>query len=197
MSRKRNSKRNNGIRNKRVRRERGSWRDALGLQPGHYLPLHPALTDIECPDCGASWSAPQRQRRADAGVLDHAATCPIGKGYADAAEDDRLWFAAHPRATQRVRPPSMAELQAVMLSTGQALPDMPHGGRYEPGGEVVVTKLSARLRQRDFTGAVMWAQPVLSPPNEVEGAYDADEYDEYGVRWFREHLSPTDEGQWL
>jgi hypothetical protein len=91
----------------------------------------------------------------------------------------------------------MAELQAVMLATGQELPDMPHGVRYEPAGEVVVRKLSDGLRARDFSGAILLAQPVLSPSIEAEANYDADEYDEYGVRWFREHLSPTDEGQWL
>ena len=186
MSKKRNTNRN---RNKRVRRERGHWLDAVALQPGSYLPADPRLTDITCPDCGASWSAPQRQRRAGlGGSLDHALTCPIGKGYADAAEDDRLWFAAHPDATERVRPPSMAELQAVMLSTGQALPDMPNGGQLEPAGQVVVRKLTEVLRVRDFSAAVLLVAPVLSY---ADGLHP-DEFDETGQLWFREHVGPID-----
>lgn len=180
---------------KRIRRERGHWLDTgpRPLEPGHYLPLDPRLTAITCPDCGASWTAPEHQRSAGSGgALDHAPTCPIGKGYADAAEDDRLWFEAHPGETERERPPTMAEIQAVMLSTGQALPDMPNGCRYEPGGQVVVTKLSEHLRARDFTGTILFAAPVLSATD----GYHPDEFDASGQFWFREHLTPRDEGQW-
>lgn len=164
------------------------------LKPGHYLPPHPALTEITCPDCGATWNAPTKHRRPGvSGQLDHADTCPIGKGYADAADDDREWFAANPEATERVRPPTMPELQAVMLTTGQALPDMPNGGRLEPGGEVVVTKLGNQLRQRDFSGTILLVAPVLST---ADGLHP-DEFDETGQLWFREHLGPSrlDEGQ--
>lgn len=194
---KRNDKRNSPKRGKRVR---GHWLadTTPRLAPGHYLPLHPGLTEVTCPDCGAHWEAPNRQRRpGPGGAIDHAPTCPIGKGYAEASDDDRAWFDSNPDESERVRPPTMAELQAVMLATGQELPDMPHGVRYEPAGEVVVRKLSDGLRARDFSGAILLAQPVLSPSIEAEANYDADEYDEHGVRWFREHLSPTDEGQWL
>lgn len=158
------------------------------LAPGHYLPVDPRLTDIECPDCGANWTAPEPQRKPGAGgALDHAPTCPIGKGYADAADDDREWFAANPDETERVRPPTMAELQAVMLSTGQALPDMPNGCAYEPGGLVTVTKISDVLRQRDFRNAILLAAPALSP---ADGLHP-DEFDETGQLWFREHLGPS------
>ena len=157
MSNKRNGK-GNAKRRKTVRRERGHWLDANTpprLQPGYYLPIHPGLTDIECPDCGATWSAPGCQRKpGPGGALAHALTCPSGKGYANASDSDREWFADNPEATERVRLPTMAEVQAVMLATGQALPDMPHGGRLEPGGYVVVRRVSDDLRIRDFTAAV-------------------------------------------
>lgn len=188
---------------KRIGRKRGHWQDsapeAAPLESGAYPPIDPRLTTIVCPDCGVSWTAPDRQRRAGVGgSMEHAPTCPIGRGYAEAATDDRLWFEAHVGETERVRPPTMAEIQAVMLSTGQSLPDMPHGGRYEPGGQVIVTKHSEALRSRDFRGVILFAQPVLPPiAGEQDGRpYDADEYDSDGVRWFREHLFHTDEGQW-
>lgn len=202
MSKKRNTNRN---RNKRVRRERGHWLDAAQateptertfLGTSHAMPVHPGLTAIECPDCGATWSAPAparrrrgRERAASAGgALDHAPTCPIGKGYAEASDDDRAWFIAHPNATERVRPPTMAEVQAVMLSTGQALPDMPNGGQLAPGGHVIVTKISNELRRRDFSHTMLLVAPALSPAD----GYHPDEFDETGKLWFREHIGPSD-----
>lgn len=187
MSSKQNGKRNN--KQKRARRERADWREVKRpLAPGHYLPIDPRLTDIECPDCAARWSAPDRQRNAGpGGALEHAPTCPIGKGYAQASDDDRAWFDANPGTTERVRPPTLAELQAVALATGQALPDMPNGGRLEPGGVVVVTKVSEHLRQRDFSAAVLLVQPALSPAD----GYHPDEFDETGQLWFREHIGPS------
>lgn len=175
----------------RLRRERGHWRDdRLLVGQSHFLPIHPGLTNITCPDCGAHWEASEHQRRAGkGGALEHAPTCPIAKGYADASDDDRAWFIAHPEATERVRPPTMPEVQAVMLATGQGLPDMPNGGRYEPGGQVVVTKVTGELRRRNFSDAVLFAQPVLSPPaDSADEGYDADEYDADGQHIFREHF---------
>lgn len=180
------------------KRVRGNWRgDRQPLASGHYLPVDPRLTSITCPDCGAHWEAPDRQRKPGlGGALDHAPTCPIGKGYASAGDEDRAWFIANPMASERVRAPSMAEVQAIMLATGQALPDMPMGVSYQPGGEVTVRKMGNDLRTRDFSRAVLFAQPVLSPPNEADAGYDADEYDQTGTRIFREYIGPADfEGQ--
>ena len=199
MSKKRNSN------SKKVRRERGHWRDAdqpQPLAPGHYLPVHPGLTNIVCPDCGANWEAPTNQRRPGAGgAINHAESCPIARGYREAGDDDRAWFEANTEATQRIRPPTMAELQSIMLSTGQALPDQPNGCAYEPGGVVVVTKMSDVLRQRDFSGAILLAAPALSPAD----GYHPDEFDASGQMIFREHIGPSrlpdessidDEGLW-
>lgn len=192
--------------NKRFRsqgHQRGHWMGTpKPLAPGHYLPIDPRLTNIVCPDCGAEWVAPDRQRRpGPGGALDHAPTCPIGKGYADAGDDDRAWFIANPNETERVRVPTMAEVQAIMLSTGQALPDMPNGGELVPGGEVRVTKRSEHLRERDFSGALLLAAPVLS----VADGYHPDEFDQTGQLIFREHFGPSrlpgevsadDDGMW-
>lgn len=182
MSKNRNSKRTNkgNSSNKKVRRERGHWRDERQLiGSGHLLPIHPGLTHIECPDCGARAAGGQL-------ALDHAVSCPIGKGYADAAADDRAWFASHPEASERVRPPTMPELQAVMLVTGRALPDMPLGVRYEPAGEVTVTKINEDIRERNFSAAMLLAAPALSTAD----GYHPDEFDASGQMWFREHLAP-------
>lgn len=191
MSSKRNSKRNGNKRGKVVRRERGHWQDASvppRLKPGHYLPIDPRLTDIECPDCGAHWEAPNPQRKTGpGGSLNHAPTCPIAKGYAEASTGDRMWFDAHPDQTERVRLPTMPEVQAVMFATGQALPDMPNGGQLAPGGEVIVTKISEHLRQRDFRNAMLLIQPALST---ADGLHP-DEFDESGQLWFREHIGPS------
>lgn len=186
MSKKRYTKRNS--KGKKVRRERGSWLDdRQPISSGHYLAVHPALSRIECPDCGVVWTAPESQRRAgDGGTFAHAQTCPIGIGYQEASDDDRRWFAENPEAMERVRLPTMAELQAVMLVTGQAVPDMPNGGALEPGGFVTVTKLSDELRRRDFRNAMLLAAPMLSTAD----GYHPDEFDETGQLWFREHLAP-------
>ena len=85
-----------------------------------------------------------------------------------------------------------------MLATGQALPDMPHGVRYAPGGEVVVTKLSEQLRARNFSRAVLLAEPIMPMPTLGDSGYHPDEFDEDGQLWFREHIGPSrllDEGQ--
>lgn len=182
-----NRKRNKKFRS---RNEHAHWMGTpKPLEPGHYLPIDPRLTDIMCPDCGAQWEAPSKQRKpGPGGALEHAPTCPIGKGYADAGDDDRAWFIAHPNATERVRPPTMAEVQAVMLSTGQALPDMPNGGQLAPGGHVIVTKISNELRRRDFSHTMLLVAPALSPAD----GYHPDEFDETGKLWFREHIGPID-----
>lgn len=176
---------------KKVRRERGHWRDDTRVVPlptGHHMGIHPALTSITCPDCAAHWEAPEHQRRPGAGGgLEHAPTCPIGKGYAEAGDDDRQWFADHPGETQRVRLPTMAELQSMMLVTGQGLPDAPNGAVYEPGGEVIVTEVAPGLRRRDFKNAVLLAAPALSTAD----GYHPDEFDETGQMWFREHIGPS------
>lgn len=187
------NKRNN---NKRARRERGNWRlNRKPIRSAYYLPIHPGLTEVTCPDCGAHWEAPDRQRKpGNGGSLQHADTCPIARGYADAADDDRAWFAMNPNATERVRPPTMAEIQALMLATGQALPDSPGGCQYEPSGEVIVRKASEQMRSRDFSRTVLIAQPILPPPSDADAGFDDDEYDANGVRIFREHINIHDLG---
>lgn len=194
MSKKRNSK--------KIRRERGHWMgnkpaEPQPLAPGHYLPVHPGVDRIVCPDCGVVWESPEHQRQVgNGGGFAHADTCPIGKGYADAGDDDRDWFASHPEASERVRTPTMAELQAFMLVTGQSLPDMPNGGALEPGGFVTVTKVNDELRQRDFRNVMLLAAPALSTAD----GYHADEFDETGQLWFREHVAPgetsSDDEMW-
>lgn len=178
--------------NRKIRRERGHWmgrpsepHEPQPLAPGHYLSIDPRLigTEIECPDCGARAAGGQL-------ALDHAVSCPIGKGYADAAADDRAWFASHPEASERVRPPTMPELQAVMLVTGRALPDMPLGVRYEPAGEVTVTKINEDIRERNFSAAMLMAYPVLPEPKHGDIGYHRDEFNEDGQLWFREHVAP-------
>ncbi|MGP4058927.1 hypothetical protein ACTWP6_29640 [Mycobacterium sp. 4D054] len=81
----------------------------------------------------------------------------------------------------------MAELQSIMLATGQALPDMPNGGQLEPGGQVIVTQVAPGLRERNFKDAVLLMAPALSAAD----GYHPDEFDETGQMWFREHLGPS------
>ncbi len=187
-------KRKHSRRKQNPRQKRGYWLSDDPPQPlasGHYLPVDPRLTEITCPDCGAHWEAPSRQRQpGKGGALNHAPTCPIGMGYADAGHEDRAWFEAHPGETERLRLPTMAEIQAILLATGQALPDMPMGVSYEPSGEVKVCKVSGDLRLRDFSGVVLLAAPVLEPPADGDAGYDDDEFDESNQRWFREHGRP-------
>lgn len=175
--------------NRKIRRERGHWMgntpaESQPLAPGHYLSIDPRLIDTEivCPDCAVQASGGQ--------PLDHASSCPIGKGYRDASDDDRAWFASHPEATERRRLPYMAEMQAVMLVTGRELPDMPLGVRYEPAGEVVVTKVNEHLRERNFSAAMLLAYPVLPEPKQGDIGYHDDEFDQDGRMWFREHAAP-------
>lgn len=176
---------------KKVRRERGHWRDtneSRPLAPGHYLPVDPRLTTIVCPDCGANWEAPENQRRPGAGgALNHAESCPIARGYRETGDNDREWFDSNPEATQRIRPPTMAELQSIMLATGQALPDAPNGAVYEPGGQVIVTQVAPGLRERNFKDAVLLMAPALSPAD----GYHPDEFDVSGQMIFREHIGPS------
>lgn len=146
---------------RRVRRVRGHWLGEFGdedaprgkrIGSDHYLLAPPTAPKVQCPDCGASWSAGR------GGSLDHADGCPIASGYAAAADDDAAWFDAHPEATVRRRPPTWPEVQTVLLMSGRTLPDMPNGVSYAPGGEVVVTQLAPGARRRDFRGAMMLAQ---------------------------------------
>lgn len=86
-----------------------------------------------CPDCGAE-VVDRRQT--------HDATCPIGRSLDESSEADRLWFEAHPNATEYYRPLAMCDRDV-------ALSGLPEGA-YLLSSRLRVVKATPSLRFRCY-----------------------------------------------
>lgn len=122
-----------------------------------------------CPDCGAATS----ESVVDFGEftkpttgIDHAETCPIGRGITEICADDRVWFEEHPGETERHREPHWAEGAELKL-TGNA-PDI--AGEW--AGEVVVKQLAPGVRTRSFDQMFLMVDPAAAKEAGVKtGSY--------------------------
>ncbi len=84
-----------------------------------------------CSDCNAV---------ADGTNLRHDDTCPLGRDTDTAMADDARWFAAHPGATERRRPPTWSEVDMLKRA--------PEGTTWH--GDVVVSQIVPGIRVRRF-----------------------------------------------
>jgi hypothetical protein len=104
-----------------------------------------------CPDCAAVSDDADKH-------VEHAETCPIGRGIEEVCANDRLYFELNAGKTERKRPPHWAEVADLKMM--DFWPDIPG----EVCGDVVVRLLGPGLRARRFDG--LFLIPEGPPPKD-------------------------------